>query len=133
GWRRKSGIKRRKALRARTSSSPPVGWGREENTRPKGLFLQETAAAAPYSLSPGGLGGGDRRELGAADAAVAVAIDRQPVGAERLHAGQLGAGEVTVVVFVQAVEQGLARRGVPAEARTRGGRAARSALFLGRN
>src|SRR6185503_9824526 len=100
-----------------------LGLGREANSSPNRLFR----------LFAGGIGPRDRGELGAADPAVGVAVDREPVAGQRFLAGELGSGEIAVPVLVQPVEQRLARRGVPAEARARRRGAAGGAIFLRRH
>src|SRR5262245_22440595 len=115
---------RRKVRLARTSWFLLLLWGGQEaNTTPKELFPARRTGACRFGLRY-------RGELGPADPAVAVAVDPQPAGAQGLRAGELAAAQVAVPVLVQPVEQRLAGRGVPPEARARRGGSAGGAFFL---
>ena len=63
-------------------------------------------------------------ELFAADAAVAVAVDRDPVAVAGFRRGQLVGAQVAVLVLVEAVEQrrlGIRAPGEPGEQQQGGG------------
>src|SRR5262245_41503980 len=104
-----------RATRACFMGDPPRGWGhqpRRTGSR-RQLFLLGRLGFGGAAAAGGGAGlllrgGGalDQAELGAADAPVAVAVDRDPVADLGLVARQLLRAEVAVMVAVEAVEQG---------------------------